>query len=395
MLDQVFEAALEESGLWERIEESVHASRTAREKEEEDAQTLLEEMLAEPPDRHAELLRSCRRFQTLALCELLLHESNELRFRDVGRTLRLAELATELAGHLDAASYGGDAVEDLKARAWAQLGNALRLNERFRDSDQALNRAEELAGGGSGDPLLRGQLLDLRASLRRDQRHLDSSGELLEQAFDTYTQAGQPHYAGRILVSKAALLEQIGEASKAVPLLHQALDLIDPAIEPRIQALARHTLTTNLCEAGRPAEARAFLAEHRGDYFRHGDTRQLNKLHWVEGKIAAGLGEVENAEVSFQTAAALYLAEGAAVMWAVVSLELAALYLELGQTFKVREIADQVVRTFEAHELHRDAFAAVVLFKKAAETETATVALLADISKTLLQSPRPAQRAPF
>ena len=58
---------------------------------------------------------------------------------------------------------------------------------------------------------------------------------------------------------------------------------------------------------------------------------------------------------------------------ALVSLELAVLYLEDGRTSEVRILARQMLWIFRAQGVHREALAALKLFCEAAEREQATV----------------------
>jgi hypothetical protein len=60
---------------------------------------------------------------------------------------------------------------------------------------------------------------------------------------------------------------------------------------------------------------------------------------------------------------------------ALVSLELAVLWLEKGRTREVKELAEEMVWIFESQKVHKEALAALTLFREAAGREAATVAL--------------------
>ncbi|HVR95188.1 MAG TPA: hypothetical protein VMW27_01140, partial [Thermoanaerobaculia bacterium] len=106
------------------------------------------------------------------LVEALLRLSYETRFRDIREMLFLAFAARIAAQNLDPQKYGESRVADVQARAWAELGNAYRLNDQFDSAEDAFARAEVLLDEGTGDALLLARVLNLRASLRTDQRRL-------------------------------------------------------------------------------------------------------------------------------------------------------------------------------------------------------------------------------
>jgi len=70
-----------------------------------------------------------------------------------------------------------------------------------------------------------------------------------------------------------------------------------------------------------------------------------------------------------------FASRGIAYDVALSTLELAVLYLEEGWTAKVKELARQMAPIFKAQGVHREALAALQLFRDAAERETATAEL--------------------
>ncbi|HEV7785783.1 MAG TPA: hypothetical protein VGQ28_10640, partial [Thermoanaerobaculia bacterium] len=65
----------------------------------------------------------------LGVYEALLQRASALRHDDPQETVRLARRAVEVAERLDPAVYGGRQVADFQARAWGELGNALRASD--------------------------------------------------------------------------------------------------------------------------------------------------------------------------------------------------------------------------------------------------------------------------
>ena len=66
-----------------------------------------------------------------------------------------------------------------------------------------------------------------------------------------------------------------------------------------------------------------------------------------------------------------FLAKEMAFDFALVSLELATLYLEQGRTRLVKEIAEEMVWIFKGEKVHKEALAALTLFRHAVRAEKA------------------------
>ncbi len=73
---------------------------------------------------------------------------------------------------------------------------------------------------------------------------------------------------------------------------------------------------------------------------------------------------------------------------ALVTLELAALYIEEGRTSEVRDLAREMIEVFRAQDVHREALAALAVFHSAAVLETATVELTREIAGRLEEKRR-------
>ena len=75
---------------------------------------------------------------------------------------------------------------------------------------------------------------------------------------------------------------------------------------------------------------------------------------------------------------------------ALVSLDLAVLWLEVGCTAKVREMVGAIAWIFRAQKISREAVAALILFRDAAERETATVGLAQQVITEIKRARRSA-----
>jgi hypothetical protein len=91
-------------------------------------------------------------FWTWPLCERLLERSHELRHDDPAEMLRWAKLARQGADRLVPETGGSQEAQDLRARAWAEMANAYRVNDDLPQAEAAMAWAMELHGEGTGSP---------------------------------------------------------------------------------------------------------------------------------------------------------------------------------------------------------------------------------------------------
>ncbi|MEA2601435.1 MAG: hypothetical protein QOF89_2427 [Acidobacteriota bacterium] len=342
-----------------------------------------------------ERLRLVRSDPTLAswgLCELLCRESSRVAPEEAVGSTHLAELAVTVADSLE---DGGPAEDrwlyQLRAYAWAHLGNAHRNQGDLRGADEAFNLSEQWYRAGEesvGDSLGYGPaILVLKASLRSDQRRFMEALALVDQAVAEYLggdpDCRDPHLAGRTLVTKSYILNHTGETESTISILREAERLVDPTRDPRLLLCIRHNLLDNLTKAGRFEEAEALLSEVRACCQSVGTTLDATRLRWVEARLAAGLGRTEEARRTFEEIRHEFTARDMTYDTALVTLELAALYIEEGRTSEVRDLAREMIEVFRAQDVHREALAALAVFHSAAVLETVTVELTREIAARL------------
>ncbi|HVT58733.1 MAG TPA: hypothetical protein VHR45_10045 [Thermoanaerobaculia bacterium] len=348
--------------------------------EKDAAPQLAGEILQQPAPARAPLARSSRRFQTLAVCDLLIEKSFEAGFHDAVAGVELAELGIALAELLDAGRYGLAVVHDVQARAWAHLGNARRLGGDLLGAEEALACAAMLAKEGSADPLEKARLLDLRASLLSDQGWFEEAADVLDGVIDIYDDVQDMHRKGRTLISKGLFLGNAGSHYTAIELFTHGLPLLDQRLEPRLVLAARHNLIWNLNESGQTDIARAQLERFRSSYQELGDARTELPLAWLEARIAARSGNLLEAEQRLGDLRRRFLERGMGYDASLVMLDLALLFLDQGRRDEVRRIPEQMLPILLSRDIHQHAISALIAFQQAAEAGQLTTALVHEIA---------------
>jgi tetratricopeptide (TPR) repeat protein len=326
----------------------------------------------------------------------LLDRAYELRRVDPRRSLALAGVTLDLLRNAPAPVSQSRLRWDLEARAQAFAGNAHRLLDDFRSAAHAFVAAEAALAHGTQDPRERALVLRLLATLRRDQRLFSESLRQFEQVAAIYRWVRERHLEGRIYSQMAIVHDYAGRPDLAILLAERAAELIDPTRDPGLAAGIEQNLTHFLCAAGRPEDARQRLARARLLLVKCGTQKELTSLRWIEAQIAFALGERDEGERLLLGVRDEFIAAGNRYDTALVSLELAAEYLDQGRSADARRLAAETLPIFQSLEVHREALAALIAVQRAIEMESATAELVRELLATLQRArngppPRPEQ----
>ncbi|HVR96018.1 MAG TPA: hypothetical protein VMW27_05350, partial [Thermoanaerobaculia bacterium] len=318
--------------------------------------------------------------------EVLIDKSRQAALTEPQKAEELARLAIDLTDFLDPELYGPGSFEAAKTRAWACCGNALRILAQFREAEQAFQTAESYFSRSWLDPLDEGLLLELKAGLRRAQRHLADGVELLDAAIDLYREINEPHLQGRATLTKGTLLQLQGKYEEAGDCFRSSLFLIDGAQEPRLICISQFNLIYCLYDSGRTEEAAALLPDTRQLMERNGQGSDLIRLRWLEGKIAATLGHAALAEQALHEARSRMIEDSAVFDAALISLDLAALFARQRRSSASKRLIEEIVPIFRSCEVYDEAVAALIVFQKAVEMEQVTLGLVEEVAAFLQQS---------
>ncbi|HSS77054.1 MAG TPA: hypothetical protein VLV54_09945 [Thermoanaerobaculia bacterium] len=317
----------------------------------------------------------------IPLYEALLERSWTLRYKDPGPAVELARCAAQLADGFSAGEHDSRQLADLRCRAAIELGNTYRVADDLDLADSALQRATELFLQGTKDDLLGARLFDVQASLYAARRHFDLACTSLDIAADVYRRHGDKHLAGRALISKGLYTGYKGAPEEAVRLIGEGLSSLDPGRDPGLVFSSVQLQAWFLVDCGRFLDARtALLGLIERDL--GGRVNEL-KVRWLEGHIAAGLEELDQAESALRQVKAGFEEIGLGYKAALVGLELGAVWLRQNRLEAAAEMALECSDVFLAMGIQRELVASILVLRKAAETRGLTVALLHQVIDTL------------
>lgn len=295
----------------------------------------------------------------------LLEAGRSLRHHDAQATLRFARLARYAADRLDPHEFGLEQVADLRSLAWAELGNAYRICDDLGRAGRAMSRAVYWSRRGSHSTLLLARVADLLASLLSNQRRFAEGIDLLNLVYELHFSSGRKHLAGRALISSGLLIALGGAPGKAILRIRRGLDLLDPDRDPELAAQALQALLWFLTDLGRFRAARRLLWRSRALFVEHGNALALLRLRWLEGRIYAGLADFSRAEAAFQETRSGFAEHGQVYPAAMAGLDLAALWARQGRHGDVNALAQEMIATFRALRIAREAIVTLLILQKA------------------------------
>jgi hypothetical protein len=295
----------------------------------------------------------------------LINAGRSLRYHDAQATLRFARLARYAADRLSEKEFGAEAVADLRALAWAELGNAHRICDDLPRATRAMNRAVYWSQRGSRTSLLLARIADLLASLLANQRRLVEAIDLLRGVHQAHAHEGRSHLAGRSLISMGHFTAAAGDPGKAILLMRQGLNLVDGDRDPLLIAQTLQSMILFLTDLGRFRTARRLLWRSRFLFTEHENAFDLLRLRWLEGRIAAGLSDLSRAEAAFQETRAGFAERGQVYPAALAGLDLAALWARQGRVAEIQALAQEMISTFRALRIAREAIVTLLILQRA------------------------------
>jgi tetratricopeptide (TPR) repeat protein len=366
------------SSAFAAAERSVSAFLASEPREGEiPASRLLQELEALQPEERIRRVGAGAPFASPALVRLLVDRSHALRYKDAAEMLHFADLARIAAEGCSPEQVGGEMrLWDLRTKAWGQLSSALRVSNRAHEAEKALTTAREYREQGTGDPLLRAWVLERVSSLLVFQGQFSAAIETYEEAGQIYEELGESNRLAGIMIYKAIAFIYAGETERAVQILNQAIPMIDPEEDPHLLLAACHNLVWCYVDLERPDQALTLYNETRELYQEFDDPLILLRATWQEGRLLRDLGHLRAAETALLRARKGFLEAKLAHEAALVSLDLAAVYVKLGLVDEVKRTVTATVPIFHALRVKLETLAALLQLQKMADQEQQALELI-------------------
>ena len=324
----------------------------------------------------------------------LIDASHGLRYQDAAGMLRLAEIALRAAESCGVEAAGsGKRLSDLLGQAWRQYGNALRVLGRLPEAEVAFTTAERHLEEGTRDPLLRARLSTQAASLRYFQRRFGEAVGLADEAGRIYAELGETHSLASSMVQKAIASLYAGEPEDAIRILNQAISLIDADGDPHLLLAACHNLVRCYIDLGRPEQALSIYSETRELYKKFDDPLIRLRVAWQEGQLLRDMGHLRAAESVLLQARQGFVEHNLLYEAALISLDLAAVYVRLQAEPELGQTVAQTVPIFRALGVDREALASLLQLRQLSHHSRQALELIRFLNNRIEQLPPRQARA--
>jgi tetratricopeptide (TPR) repeat protein len=317
-------------------------------------------------------------FHSWGLCEKLCHESVAVAEDDAVRAGEIVEIALELAPRTTLPENRRAALLEY---VWKHVGNVCRARGDLQRAEEAFARAQEhFLGGMRGllpSVLERGRLSALEAALLRDRGDVAGALEKIDFALRLADDSGPSRSA--LLLEEGRLRRRLGQSELALAALARASRSAAGTSDLRVLLRIQIELGSVLCDLGRQSEVRRLPAPLR----KAAQSFPVEQMRFLclEGRIAAGLGHLPEAEAVFQKLFAAELRDRAVADLALLLLEMAALSLRQERTAELKGLTETALQLIESPLLSREAAATLKLFSRLAAQEKLTAERAAQFAK--------------
>ncbi len=337
-----------------------------------EAEPLAETLKSASPRDRESLLAFFPEFRSWAMAERLSHDSACAAAHRVDVAEELVQLGLAVARRVPGKAQRART----EGYCTGFLANVRRVATEFDEGSEVFAEMWKLWRDGepaASLPLSESRLLELEASLRREQHRFPEALERLHRAFELCD--GGPLATGRILLKKERVLYQLGDFAAALDTLAEASPFVEASGDPQLLFALRFNRVSDLCSLERFPEAAPLLPAVREMAIEQGRQIELIRLLWLSSRLAAGEGRVAEAVAGLKQVVRDFTDLPLPYEAALAALDLAVLHLESGRTAEVKELAEAMGGIFKAKGITREALAALSCFCEAAQQEIATVAL--------------------
>lgn len=348
---------------------------------------LLAELAQLPPEQQNRRVAG-ERYASPSFVKHLIDASHGVRYRDPARMLHLANLARLAAEACPVEAAGSEArLSDVRCQAWRQYGNALRVLGHLREAEEAISVARLHLEAGTRDPLLRARFCTQAFSLRLAQRRFDQAIALAEEAGQIYLELEDEHAFASTLVQKAIASLYAGEAEESIRTLNHAIPLVDAERDPNLLLSACHNLVRSYIELGRPEQALSLYSETQELYRRSEDPLFKLRLAWQEGLLLRDLGHLRASESALLQAREGFVERELFYEAALISLDLAAVYVKLQAEAELKQTVAETVPIFRALGVERELLGSLLQLQQPSLQSRQTLSLLQSLSVRIEQLP--------
>ncbi len=357
--------------------------------EELRARSVWEHICEWPTEEQRRYVRSQVSFGSRFLFDLLREKSREVGRQSRQRGVEIAELALEsLEGNRRRL---GHAYPNLLAQGWAWVGNARRLAADFQGAEDAFLAAENLWSTSRMlyDRQVLAEILDLKACLRLFQGRFDEARSLADRAVPIFRSKKDPVLLAQSLIQRSTIVRLCGTLPQSLADLEEAYSCCKNTRSPRLLLLLTGNLSLLYIQSEHYHQARIFLQRSQAlcaDFESAASRLDRYRIQWIEGLLAHGEGEVASAAELLRRSRIGFLEIEEVGHAALVSLDLALVYSELGRCTEIIALVLQIIPVFENFQSGSETRQALELLEQAVVRQEFSTSLLKQLRLVCLRN---------
>jgi tetratricopeptide (TPR) repeat protein len=400
---QMIADALEERDVWdtrdlhvEPVRATINALRSFADRmtlEDSQAEPVLRELLAGPREEWMPRLRHHPEWRTAGVVRKLIDETIKVVMTMPPDALEMTALSTEIADHLDPTTFATDTVARLRAAAWRDRAYALFYVGNFADSVKATQRAELNLQSCVVDEYDRARVAIVKALSLRAMEDVSTAMEAVRFSADTFVEFGDTTRLASARIAEVHLLFTRGQFEQARTVLEPLERSLRSTGDVNTHARVLGNLGYCYSKLGRIEEA---VAHHEASAALHadlGNITEVSRVRWSIAEIIAEAGRHDEAMRRYQDVRQTFDSLQMTSEAALVSLNIAELLIVREDFAGVEQICRAAMRSFEAAGISYTARAltALAYIQEAAQSRTATPALVKHVREYLRCLPRDGQ----
>ena len=327
-------------------------------------------------------------WRTAGVVRGLLKVAAENSFTDPQAILRVTKVAVDVADSLGSVE---SRFRKLRASAWHEHGYALYAADRFAESLNAYNNAEELL---EQDGLFEFDIANVtlhRTQVLRELEEFDEALAVVRRVRSVFDKYGAKTRVAAAEATEAAILYRVGRFEEALPVFQRIAG--DSAVDETSRALALHNAAEGLAHLSRFDEARVACVQAIAEFERLRLAVMRTRARWVLARILVASGSCEQALPIFDVAKREFEESGLHQEVALIGVDTAEALWTLGRTSEVPQHCQDAIEAFARVDLtySEGARTAFAYLKEAAEGGTFSKAVVKQVRGYLETLPKQPQ----
>lgn len=316
--------------------------------------------------------------------DLLLSEAKRISREQPLDSLDLAYAALTVTDLLSPEAYGEERIHDLRASAWALLGNLKRLAGDFGGAEEALIAAAMHVDQGAGDSYEEANVLSMTASLLTDMGQLEEAADLLDDAVVLARSVRDRSLEGRLRIKQASSISWI-DSARGFKLAERGLRLLRRSkIEDRHTEIGGlHIMAFCANELGNADEARTTLETYRYLYASFPDPGTQGRLLLLDALICRNEKRLEDSERMLRQLATHHAENDMPFDLTLSTLEWAESLVLLGRFEEAAEAMRQIYPLIERWRVPMDILRAWKIVHEAVRARTVEETAFRELSMTV------------